>query len=1021
MSFQCHIKHFLASVFILPILYGSAQEQQFNFAHLTIKDGLSQSTVEAIIQSRIGFMWFGTNDGLNKYDGYNFTIYRYDPLDDKSISDNYVYSISEDDSDFLWIATNNGLNRYDPATDTFTRFLNDPEDSTSLSFNLVQTVLIDRNNNIWAGTLGGGLNLFQTSTGTFHRIKHPDAAIQSSILHMITSLCEDNEGNIWAGTYTGDVIKVKFSRDSISNPEFIFYDLSLNLTTEPNENIIWDIKENKNGALWIATNRTGVVKLNPDNGAVTYYRFGVNENTVNDLSIRRILVDDDGSVYFGTKAGGLNILTPDGQFIYIHSDIHHPESLNDNSIWSIYKDRIGALWIGTEFGGINKFDPYRFQFEHFHRYSDNLRKERILYFYEMDNGSIMLGTDGGVLAFDYGGKIFNAVSGTNDLQNDIVTGILEHDRSIWIGTNSRGLFKIYPGGEKTIRFQSSVTNTGTLSNNNIKVMIKGRNGLFWIGTYGGGVDLFDPVEEKVVYNLTSRGIYEKFIYSLLEVDDVLWIGTYGDGLVRYNTMTGEIRRFVHDPAEPHSISNNRIYSMYRDASDRLWIGTTGGLNLFNNKDDTFRVFTIKDGLANDVIYSILEDERGYKWLSTNRGISRFDFSSNSFKNFTPKDGLQDYEFNRGAALKSRDGKLFFGGINGFNVFNPEDLKLNTFIPPIVLTSFKKMNKEVSFPKSISEIDTIILSHEENFFSFTFSALDFTDPESNSYAYMMEGFNEDWIYSGNERTATYMNLNPRTYKFRVKGSNNDGVWNEAGVTVAVIVLPPFWQTLWFRTLAIISFLGLLYTFYRIKLMRAIEIERLRTRIASDLHDDIGSSLTRIAMQSELILEDVNKGDYKKPLREIGEKSRELLATMSDVVWSIDARNDTMSNLLDRMKEVCHSLFERNNISVTFHKEGLVENKKLPVLMRQNLYLIFKEAMNNIAKHSNASEVTVTLKNTENTFKLRITDNGKLKDCNVNSHKTGHGLKNMIMRSERIGGKITIKTENGFDILLTCKAI
>lgn len=991
------------------------QNVQPVFTHLTIKDGLSQSTVEEILQDKKGFMWFGTNDGLNRYDGYNFTTYRYDPTDSNSISDNYIYKICEDDSGFLWIATNNGLNKYDPVTNKFTRFLNNPDDSASLSFNLVHTVIKDKNNNIWAGTLGGGLNLFERSTQKFHRIIQTDKEKNIPGLTMITSLCEDKNGNIRIGTYTGSIVKMRIS-DINSDTEVTPYNFFLTTLEKSAENIIWDIKEDKKGFLWIATNRTGAVKFDPESETATYFRPEMNKNSLNDFSVRKIFIDNDGVAYFGTKTGGINILDTDRNFSFILSD-ENPGSLNDNSIWSVYKDRKGSLWVGTEFGGINKYDPYRSKFEHFHSYSNNLRKERVLFFYEEDNDKVIIGTDGGLISFDYKKKTFKNIPGTNDLENEIITSILEDGKNIWVGTNSRGLFKIYP--DRRIKKFQAGRDKNAISNNNIKVMIKSSSRFFWLGTYGGGVDLFDPLNEKVVYHLSSKGIKENFIYSLLEEDEILWIGTYGDGLVRFNTLTGEIKRFTHNPDNPHSIINNRIYSLNKDSKGRLWVGTTGGLSLFNLNDETFTAFTIKDGLANDVIYSIIEDDGGFLWLSTNRGLTRFDYETKSFKNFTPKDGLQDYEFNRGAALKTKDGKLFFGGINGFNVIKPGDIQINKSVPPVVITSFKKMNKEVSFPRSISEVDTIILSYDENFFSFAFAALDFTDPENNNYAYMMDGFNEDWIYSGNDRTATYTNLNAGTYTFRVKGSNNDGVWNEEGASVMVIVLPPFWETWWFRSLAVIILIGILYSFYRIRLQRAIEIERLRTRIASDLHDDIGSNLTRIAMQSELILEDVNKGDYKKPLKEIGEKSRELVTTMSDVVWSIDARNDSVANLLDRMKEFSHSLLTRKNIFVSFNQEGLEEDKELPVDVRQNIYLIFKEAVNNIAKHSNASEVKVVLKNSEDKFELRISDNGSNKS--FTERKTGHGLKNMRMRAERIGGSIEIKSENGFEILLNCKKI
>ncbi len=1008
----------ILSVFFLVLIFSfkiNSQISNSSFTYLTIKEGLSQSTVEAILQDRKGYMWFATNDGLNRYDGYNFTVYRYDPYDTSLISDNYVYDLCEDDSGYLWIATNNGLNKFDPVKNKFIRFTNNPADSTSLSFNLVQTVIKDKDNNIWVGTLSGGINLLIQSSGKFYRFRQSNEKRKIFGSDMITSLCEDKNGNIWAGTYTGSILKLTVKKENIYKPVITGFNFKTGVESDVKENIVWHIKEDNSGNLWIATNRSGVIKFNPENE--TYLIYSVGHNKLNDSSVRRIFIDDNDNILLGTKTGGLNILNSNGEFSYIKSD-ETPGSLNDNSIWSIYKDRKGTLWIGTEFGGVNKFDPLRSKFEHYHSYSKNLRKERVLSFYEKDEDFFLIGTDGGLITFDYKRKIINDLPGNEGLQNKIITAVLEENKKIWIGTNGDGLYYINSASELNEK-NSFKTLRKTLTNNNIKVIAKNKDGYLWIGTYGGGVDLFDPETEQVIYNLSEKGMKENFIYSLLEEENYLWIGTYGDGLIRYNISTEEIKKYYHNQNDIRSISNNRIYSLYSD--ENLWVGTAGGLNLFNKNDESFTAFTPKDGIANDVIYSIIKDDEDNFWVSTNRGISKFNFSGKTFKNYSPKDGLQDYEFNRGASLRSINNRLLFGGINGFNVFTPNDLVKNNYIPPVVITSFKKLNQEVEFSKAITEVDTIVLKYDENFFSFSFAALDYTDPASNHYAYIMEGFNHDWVYSGNNRIATYTNLDPGTYNFKVKAANNDGVWNNEGVSVTVIILPPFWQTWWFNTIIILSIMGILYLVYRIKLQRVIEIERLRTRIASDLHDDIGSNLTRIAMQSELILEDVNVSDFKKSIKDIGEKSREIISTMSDVVWSIDARNDSLSNLFDRMKEFSHDVLSRNNISVKFYSEGIEGNKKLPVDVRQNIYLIFKEAVNNIVKHSNASEVEIVLKNSDARFELRITDNGTIKKTKFESRKTGHGLRNMQMRSERINGSIEIRNEIGYEIIFSCKPL
>ena len=1020
----------------------SAQNIKPTFTHLTIKDGLSQSTVEAILQDKTGFMWFATNDGLNKYDGYDFTTFRYESSDTNSISDNYVYGICEDDSGFIWVATNNGLNKFDPVYNKFTRFLNSADDPNSLSSNLVQAILKDKNNNIWAGTLGGGLNVLGHSSRKFYHLKQNNIDEKLSGFNMITSLCEDRAGNIWAGTYNGNVAKIIIKAGNIIRPDFLNYTFSTG-QNEVNENIVWDIKQDKNGKIWIATNRTGAIKLNPDNGSFIIYDEG--QNKLNDLSVRRIFIDEDSTIYFGTKTGGLNVLNPEGTFTYIKAN-ESSGSLNDNSIWSIYKERKGALWIGTEFGGVNKFDPLSTKFDLFQSYSKNLRKQRVLSFYEKENNLFLIGTDGGLILFDYKINHFANISGTEILENETVTAILEENNIIWIGTNGSGLFKVRLA--KNGKNISSISkedqyrsiNKSAFSNNKIKVMFKSKTGYFWIGTYGGGVDLFNPENGKIIYNLSEKGIKEKFIYALLEDENYLWIGTYGDGLLRYNILSGEIKKIIHQPGNLKSLSNDRIYSLFLDHDKNLWIGTAGGLNKFNSRDESFMPLTSNEGIANDVIYSILEDDEGFIWVSTNKGISRFNTETKTFKNFSLKDGLQDYEFNRGAALKSLDGKLIFGGINGFNIFKPKEITQNIYIPPVVITSFKKMNREIIFPKAISEIDTIILSYDENFFSFTFAALDFTNPEINSYAYKMDGFNKEWVISGNDRTATYTNLSPGSYIFKVKGSNNDGVWNETGAKIAIIITPPFWMTWWAYLIYAILFLGGLYLIRATEIRRRekkeeerlrrereaallreaklktitieqekeLEKQKIRNRIAQDLHDEIGSNLSSISLMSDLIqksektdAESINK------IKRIHKVAKDSSQAMRDIVWITNPTSDNLKDLITKMNEVANDLLAGINWKFDF-PEKTTKINLLPETKR-NVFLIFKEALNNIVKHSEAKNAVVRLKISEENLLLAIKDNGK--GFNTYSGSSGNGLKNMENRAKEINGILKLKSDPG----------
>jgi signal transduction histidine kinase len=418
---------------------------------------------------------------------------------------------------------------------------------------------------------------------------------------------------------------------------------------------------------------------------------------------------------------------------------------------------------------------------------------------------------------------------------------------------------------------------------------------------------------------------------------------------------------------------------------------------------------------------MLGDEQDNLWLSTNHGLVKFDTRRGKFQSYDVNDGLQSNEFNTGAYFQNQSGEMFFGGVNGFTVFHPAQIQNNPYRPPVVLTAFKKFDKAAELDSAIAAIKCLELSYKENFFAFEFAALDYTAPEKNRYAYRLEGFDRNWVEAGARRYASYTNLDPDAYVFRVKGSNNDGLWNETGAAVKIIITPPIWKTWWFRILAASSIIGLLGLIYRYRVNRLLEMERLRVRIASDLHDDIGATLTKISLHSELIQESADPDEVRGSLRKIGAMSRELVTTMSDIVWSIDARNDTLGNLVDRMRDFATGVLSVQTTAIDFHCAGLDMQKKLPVNFRQNIYLIFKEAINNIAKHAEASHVDVEIKNINGHFNMAIRDDGKGWRENDYTKLSGHGLRNMKMRAARIGGDLNISRNGGCTVSLTASAL
>jgi signal transduction histidine kinase len=404
---------------------------------------------------------------------------------------------------------------------------------------------------------------------------------------------------------------------------------------------------------------------------------------------------------------------------------------------------------------------------------------------------------------------------------------------------------------------------------------------------------------------------------------------------------------------------------------------------------------------------MLQDDNGFYWISSDRGINKLDPRSFKVKNYTTADGLQSNEFNSNAALKTSSGDFYFGGVNGFNVFRPLALREDKTPPTLVLESYAIHDKK--FPARPS----VALAHDENYLSFTFAALEFSAPDKIKYRYRLEGFENEWNDAGNKREATYTNLDPGNYTFQVKAANPDGYWTEPGVSLAITIDPPFWKTWWFTTFMVIVTASLMYAFHRYRLYQSLKVERLRNKIASDLHDEVGSSLTRISIYSDLLQNEKAMGESQGYLKNINALSREVVSTMSDIVWSIDNRSDTMGALVMRMKDYATEVLQSKNIELEF-KTDLKENVPLDPAQKQNIYLIFKEALNNIVKHAAATRVSVMLSNSDGEFSLQIRDNGK--GCTANISSKGHGLRNMQRRAQAIGGEFYFKNTDGTTVLV-----
>ena len=799
----------------------AAQGPTLRFSHLTVeKDGLSNDIVNCLVQDHHGFLWFGTLDGLNRYDGYAMTTYHHWRSDPFSLVSATITTLYEDRSRTLWIGTAAGLQRFDPTTEQFLSYPMFGRDDISALYE-------DATGMLWIGTTGSGLFKYDLMT---ERIVHyqPDPEDPDSLRNdVITCICEDHSGRLWIGTQQGLHLLDRVSE------RFVHYHHDPENPHSLSHNRVQAMYEDRSGTLWVGTGQDyeaevgGLNRFEEATGQFTHYRHNPEDN--NSLShghVTSIYEDRTGTLWIGTE-DGLNIFDrATGNFKRYQHDPLNPYSLSDNHIRTIYEDRSGILWFGTVNGGVNAYARHKEKFA--------------LYQHDPGDPNSLSGKEVGAICKDRSGMLWVGIPGSGLDRLDRSTGTYthyvpnpndphsinheniralyeDHEGVLWIGTN-KGLDRFNPrtgrdgATEQFVHYVHDPHNPRSLAANYVKTILEDRAHTLWVATEEPGtLNKFDrntstftcyqddPDKPNSLRTYGIRALHE-------DRDGLLWLGTY-HGVYRFDPQTETFSQYRHDPENHHSVSSDYVWSIYEDMDGILWFGTSGGLNRFDRATGQFTWYTMEDGLPSDRIYGILADKEGYLWLSSSNGISRFDVTTEQFTNYGISDGLQDTEFNIGAYHQSQDGEMFFGGADGLNAFYPDNLSRNPHIPPVVVTDFRIFNTSVPLGtwkdgrsilnRPITDTHAIELSYKENVFSFEFAALEYTNPEENQYAYMMEGFDDDWIYSGRRRFVTYTNLDPGKYVFKVKGSNNDGVWNEDGVSIALIIIPPFWVTLWFR--------------------------------------------------------------------------------------------------------------------------------------------------------------------------------------------------------------------------------
>lgn len=803
------------------------------FRRIGLDDGLSQAGAQCLIQDRTGFLWAGTQDGLNRYDGYSFKVFRNEAGNPASLADNDVRSLLEDREGTLWVGTfANGLCRFDRITETFKLYPPRVGDPRGLPGGNVRVIFEDRDGSLWVGT-NAGLCRYDRAADNFIRME--GNGVPSALVNgVVQAIAQDGQGRLWFGTEAGGLHRLETTGKYASfaatpgNPQGL------------PDNSVLCLKIVRSGEVWIGT-ENGAARCDPRTDTFRPFLPDIkNSRAVGGKLVRSIVEDAGRRIWLATDNGLSLFDTARGEFDSFRADPLLPESLSANDLQSLLVDRQGLLWVGAFGGGLCVYNPDVERFTTHRRESarpDALCSDFIWSFTEDPAGALWIGTDDGLARYDRSADSYKTYrhdpARPDSLSGNTILAVLtDRTGAVWAGTRSDGLCRYDAKTDGFKCYRTDPKNPRAIGSNAIRGLFEDRAGNLWICTRGGGISRYDRATDTFATYRRAPGdtaspIPDDVRTIAEDANGMLWLGTYGAGLVRFDPVKTEFKGYRNDPRDPGSISDNTIWAIDIDKTGIFWVGTSnGGLNRFDPVTERFEAFRTPQGLPNDLVLGILQDGAGNLWISTNHGISRFDPATRAFRNYDNADGLQSNEFCSGAAFKARDGEMFFGGVKGFNSFRPERVTDSAYVPPVVITGFRKFNQPAKLDRAITETREIVVTWRDNFVTFEFASLCFTDPRKNRYAFKLEGFDTGWIPAGTQRTATYTNLDGGTYVFRVKGSNGDGVWNEEGATIRLVVVPPPWKRWWAYLLYVVAASGGLFGAFRFQTGRVRARGRLR---------------------------------------------------------------------------------------------------------------------------------------------------------------------------------------------------
>lgn len=823
-------------IFVLIISLSSSLNAQIsngNFRHLTIEDGLSHNNVYTIIQDNTGFIWIGTQNGLNKYDGYEFSQYFYSSDDSCSLISSNFGKLFQDSKGRIWIGTyRGGISLYYPDENRAIRFLNNPDDETSLASNLVRGIIEDKDGNIWIGTGGNGLCMYNEDNNNFTQYINDENDANTLVSNSIKALSYDIFGNIWIAT--------TFGLSKFNHVDKIFTNFTTNGDISDktiNDNALQYVFSDSKGRTWVGTKGKGVNRYNPDTETFDFFE----DSPLNSARIQCVYEDSYGRIWIGTYRNGVYLYNEDyNTFINFTNSADNPNSLSNNKIETIIEDKAGNLWIGTRGGGINILDlkPQKFQnITNDENNTNSLTHGSVTCITSENDNIIWFGTLNGLCKYD---KINNTYktfvedeNSSNAISNSRIRALAydKNTNTLWAGTYSGGVNKIeYINNQYVFtHFRADFESENSIISDQINTIFIDDDQVIWIGSSGGLNKLtFDDLQNPIfeTYNEDDNNpnsISNRYVTDILQDSKGnLWVAT-SNGLNLYNPVSNDFTQYWNNANQTGDAEGNAINTITQADGDKLWLGSDGsGFFLFDPTTGNFQKYSDNTFKTNNIM-AIVEDNNNTLWISTAMGVSKFNLTDQHYTHYGITDGLNETGFNRNSALQTSDGDIYFGNISGVTFIQPDKIELNSNIPQIVLTEFKKFNKSFfsnqnSFctltPDNLEEIN---LSYKDYVISFEFASLDFTDPSKNLYRYKMEGFNDEWIYFEIKRYATFTNLAPGKYTLKVQGSNNDGIWSddENSLQISIYVKPPFWQTWWFYTIVILVIVSAIYLYIKLR--------------------------------------------------------------------------------------------------------------------------------------------------------------------------------------------------------------